>query len=107
MGNGNKCCICFCAKRSKIGKGRSFYKIPECTKRRFSDGDIDRDKVLIEKRRSLWMQLVERNLHGKPFNYFVCSNHFVSGSCYVYFSLLFFPFILVVCHRETCIFVFN
>ena len=82
-----KCLICFCTRQSKLGKGRKFYKIPEYTKcARFSDGD----KVLIEKRRRLWMKLVERNLDGKPGNYFVCSHHFVSGSCQVYFAQLFF-----------------
>ncbi len=50
-----KCLICFCTQQSKLGKGRKFYKIPEYTKcRRFSDDD----KVLIEKRRRLWMKLV-------------------------------------------------
>ncbi len=75
-----KCLICFCTQQSKLGKGRKFYKIPEYTKcdKFFSDAD----KVLIEKRRRLWMQLVEKNLHGRSCNYFVCSHHFVSGSYY-------------------------
>lgn len=77
-----KCLICFFTQQSKLGKGRKFYKIPEYTKcDRFSDGD----KVLIEKRRRLWMQLVEKNLHGRSCNYFVCSHHFVSGKpAYLY-----------------------
>ncbi|XP_045022790.1 uncharacterized protein LOC116928484 isoform X4 [Daphnia magna] len=92
-----KCLICFCTQQSKLGKGRKFYKIPEYTKcDRFSDGD----KVLIEKRRRLWMQLVEKNLHGRSCNYFVCSHHFVSGSLGQDTQLLSLPTVQHECETQ-------
>ncbi|KZS02881.1 Uncharacterized protein APZ42_034532 [Daphnia magna] len=55
-----------------------FHHLCRCTTK--CDMYSDKDKVLIEKRRSLWMQLVQRNLNGNTSNHFVCSHYFVSGS---------------------------
>ncbi|XP_046634024.1 uncharacterized protein LOC124313247 isoform X4 [Daphnia pulicaria] len=77
-----KCCICF-TRWNKNNK-RSFYRFPGFTE--FHNKAIS-DKHLIERRRNLWLQLTKGNLGRCNGQYFVCSDHFVSGKpAYLYLT---------------------
>lgn len=64
---------------------RRFYTFPEFTV--CNQKSASRDKVLIEKRRNVWLQLTKRNLNRFSGRLFVCSDHFVSGKpAYLYLT---------------------
>lgn len=100
----NKCCICLKIYNKK--NKRRFYTFPEFTV--CNQKSASRDKVLIEKRRNVWLQLTKRNLNRFSGRLFVCSDHFVSGNSGRVLLLRFF-FIekQVFFCRETSIFISN
>ena len=72
MPSAKKCLICLTTK-FKVKKG--FYKDPEITK-----CSLSQDKDFLERRRKLWLQLAEPNIHKCKGKLYVCSHHFVSGN---------------------------
>ena len=87
-----------CINRKKTNKDLQFHRLPKVIEHASKE-----KKELSRKRRRLWLASLGLKLDGKNLdNLRVCSAHFISGQCFVYYneSSLPNPIPLLVCVRK-------